>query len=85
MDAAGDGWVRLLAGGPSTGSGQAGRIRVAYRAGMGEDPNGLPEALRHGIVRMAAHLYSERDRPQGAEPPAAVTAWWRPWRRLRLR
>lgn len=78
VDAAGDGWVRLFA------SGEAKRIRVAYRAGMGADPNGLPEALRHGIVRMAAHLYSERDRPRGAEPPAAVTALWRPWRRLRL-
>jgi len=87
IDAAGDGWVRLLAGGGAK------RIRVAYRAGMAADPNGLPEALRHGIVRLAAHLYTRRDpgpgpdagRPEGAGPPAAVTALWRPWRRLRLR
>jgi len=87
IDAAGDGWVRLLAGGGAK------RIRVAYRAGMAADPNGLPEALRHGIVRLAAHLYTQRDpgpgsgagRSQDAGPPAAVTALWRPWRRLRLR
>ena len=59
--------------------------RISYRAGMATDPNGLPEALRHGIVRLAAHLYSApRPAPSGAGPPAAVTALWRPWRRLRL-
>ncbi|HYN45761.1 MAG TPA: hypothetical protein VES64_03630 [Allosphingosinicella sp.] len=79
IDASGDGWVRLLDGGGAK------RIRASYRAGMATDPNGLPEALRHGIVRMAAHLYSERDRRPGGEPPAAVTALWRPWRRLRLK
>ena len=79
IDAAGDGWARVL------DAGDAKRVLVSYHAGMAADPNGLPEALRHGIVRMAAHLYTERDRPRGAEPPAAVTALWRPWRRLRLR
>jgi uncharacterized phiE125 gp8 family phage protein len=79
IDAAGEGWVRVLdAGGAKT-------VRVAYRAGMAADPNGLPEALRHGIVRLAAHLYTERDRGTDSEPPAAVTALWQPWRRLRLR
>ncbi len=78
IDAAGDGWVRLLA--PIAGK----RIRVSYRSGMAADPNGLPEALRHGIVRLAAHLYSHRDLAEGRGPPAAVTALWRPWRRLRL-
>jgi len=84
IDAAGDGWVRLLAG-PSTGSGQAARIRVSYLAGTASHPNGLPEALRHGIVRLAAHLYAHRDRADRTGPPAAVTALWRPWRRLRLK
>jgi uncharacterized phiE125 gp8 family phage protein len=79
IDAAGDGWVRLLA------AGDAKRIRVSYLAGMAADPNGLPEALRHGIVRLAAHLYAHRDNPNGGGPPAAVTALWRPWRRLRLK
>lgn len=79
IDAAGDGWVRLLAGGETK------RIRVSYRAGMASDPNGLPETLRHGIVRLATHLYTHRDRADGSGPPAAVTALWRPWRRLRLK
>jgi len=79
IDAAGDGWVRLLVGGDTK------RIRVSYQAGMAPDPNGLPEALRHGIVRLAAHLYTQRDRADGTGPPAAVTALWRPWRRLRLK
>jgi uncharacterized phiE125 gp8 family phage protein len=79
IDASGDGWVRLLA------AGDAKRIRVSFLAGMAADPNGLPEALRHGIVRLAAHLYVHRDNLNGGGPPAAVTALWRPWRRLRLK
>jgi uncharacterized phiE125 gp8 family phage protein len=78
IDAAGDGWVRLAA--PV----EAKRMRVSYRAGMAAEPNGLPETLRHGIVRLAAHLYANRDRAETPGPPAAITALWRPWRRLRL-
>jgi uncharacterized phiE125 gp8 family phage protein len=80
IDAAGDGWVRLLR------SGDERRMRVTYTAGMAGDPNGVPESLRHGIVRLAAHLYANRDAgiQSGAAPPAAVTALWRPWRRLRI-
>jgi uncharacterized phiE125 gp8 family phage protein len=78
IDAAGEGWVRLLRALDEK------RIRVAYRAGMAADPNGLPEALRHGIVRLAACLYANRDAQAAVAPPAAVTALWRPWRRLRL-
>lgn len=78
IDAAGEGWVRLLA---ATG---AKRVRVSYVAGMASDSNGIPEALRHGIVRLTAFLYSQRDRANDGDPPAAVTALWRPWRRLRL-
>lgn len=78
IDAAGEGWARVLAAdGPR-------RVRVAYFAGMAGDPNGVPEALRHGIVRLTAHLYAHRDDAGEAGPPAAVTALWRPWRRLRL-
>jgi uncharacterized phiE125 gp8 family phage protein len=79
IDAAGDGWVRV----PDAGG--AKRVLVSYHAGMAADPNGLPETLRHGIVRLAAHLYTNRDQADQAVPPAAVTALWRPWRRLRLR
>lgn len=77
IDAAGEGWVRVLAA-------AAGRVRVSYVAGMAGDPNALPEALRHGIVRLTTHLYAHRDDADAAGPPAAVTALWRPWRRLGL-
>jgi uncharacterized phiE125 gp8 family phage protein len=79
VDAASDGWVRVL------DAGGAKRVLVSYRAGMAAEPNGVPEALRHGIVRLAAHLYTHRDQAEQTGPPAAVTALWRPWRRLRLR
>jgi uncharacterized phiE125 gp8 family phage protein len=79
IDASGDGWVRTAR------SGGAARLLVRYRAGQGADWNGVPEALRQGIVRMAAHLYTHRDREDGSGPPAAATALWLPYRRLRLR
>jgi uncharacterized phiE125 gp8 family phage protein len=78
IDAAGDGWVRLLLGIEPK------RVRVSYHAGMAAHANGLPEALRHGIIRLAAYLYAHRDERDAGGPPAAVTALWRPWRRLRL-
>ena len=78
IDASGDGWVRVLR------SGAAGRVLVRYSAGLGTDWNAVPEPLRQGIVRMAAHLYTYRDREDGRGPPAAVTALWLPYRRLRL-
>lgn len=79
VDAAGDGWVRVR------DAAGAKRVVVSYSAGMAADPNGVPEALRHGIVRLAAHLYTDREQAMTAGPPAAVTALWRPWRRLRIR
>jgi uncharacterized phiE125 gp8 family phage protein len=77
IDAAGDGWVRMVR------ADGAKLARISYSAGMAAEPDGLPEALRHGIARLAAHLYTERGEAAKA-PPAAVTALWRPWRRLRL-
>lgn len=76
IDASGEGWVRLHAA--PTGA----RVRVSYVAGMAASPSDLPEALRQGIVRLAAHFFIERDAAAG--PPAAVTALWRPWRRLSI-
>jgi uncharacterized phiE125 gp8 family phage protein len=82
IDSNGDGWVRL------TDPGDVRRIRVGYEAGLAAAWADLPEALRHGILRLAAHLYTVRA-AEGARPadspPAAVTALWRPYRRLRLR
>ncbi|HYE29003.1 MAG TPA: head-tail connector protein [Allosphingosinicella sp.] len=81
IDASGDGWVRL------TGPGDARRVRVGYEAGVAAAWADLPAALRHGISRLAAHFYTNRV-PEGARreaPPAAVSALWRPYRRMRLR
>lgn len=64
-------------------SGTADRLRISYRAGIAEGANGVPEAIRQGIVRMTQHLYDARD-DAGAAPPAAIAALWQPWRRLTL-
>lgn len=77
IDAGGDAWLSLRR--PATG-----RLQVSYRAGMAVDWNGLPEMLRHGIVRLTAQYYLRRDEATDAAPPAAVTALWRPWRRLAI-
>lgn len=59
------------------------RVRIAYRAGIADGANDIPEAIRQGIVRMTQHLYDARD-DAGAAPPAAIAALWQPWRRLTL-
>lgn len=79
LEADGTGLVRV------TRQGSAGRVAVRYTAGLAPDWAALPEGLRHGIVRLAAHQYRQRDEGGAASPPAAVTALWRPWRRLRLK
>jgi uncharacterized phiE125 gp8 family phage protein len=79
IDASGEGWVRTAR------SSAGARLLVRYRAGQAAEWNGVPEALRQGVVRMAAHLYTHRDREDGRGPPAAATALWLPYRRLRLR
>lgn len=77
IDSTGDGWVRIL-----QPNGLA-RVRVTGSAGIADDENGVPEAIRQGVLRLVAHLFTDRD-GDGGEPPAAVTALWRPYRRLRL-
>lgn len=63
--------------------GEAERVRLSYRAGLAEDANGIPEAIRQGILRMMQHLHDARD-GSGTAPPAAIAALWQPWRRLTL-
>lgn len=77
IDASGDGWVRLVR------VADDGVVRVQAVAGMAIDGNGVPEPLRQGIIRLTAYLFNARD-GAGGEPPAAVTALWRPYRRMRL-
>jgi len=77
VDSSGDGWVR------TAGSGSATRVRVSGSAGLASSENEVPEPIRQGILRLVAHLFSTRD-GAGGDPPAAVTALWRPYRRLRV-
>jgi len=77
MDFNGDGWVRTPpAGGIS-------RVQVSGTAGIASDENGVPEPIRQGVLRLVSHLFTARD-GEGGEVPAAVTALWRPYRRMRL-
>ncbi|WP_159976674.1 MULTISPECIES: head-tail connector protein [unclassified Novosphingobium] len=79
LDADGAGRVRLPL------PGEAKRVAVRFTAGLAADWDALPESLRHGVVRLAAHQHRERDTAGAAPlPPASVAALWRPWRRMRL-
>ena len=61
------------------------RIAVRFTAGLAPDWNSLPESLRHGVLRIAAHQHRTRESEgAGQVPPPAVIALWRPWRRMRL-
>lgn len=65
--------------------GMAKRVAVRFTAGLTADWDALPDTLRHGVVRLAAHQHRERDTAGAAPlPPASVAALWRPWRRMRL-
>ena len=78
IDADGTGRIGLT-------TGDANRIAVRFTAGLAESWDALPEALRHGILRLAAHQHREREGSGAAPlPPAAIAALWRPFRRMRL-
>jgi uncharacterized phiE125 gp8 family phage protein len=75
----GGGWVRV------TQPGAAGRVRVRYEAGLASGWAQVPPPVAQGVVRLALHLFVNRDDASAAAvPPAAVAALWRPWQRLRL-
>jgi uncharacterized phiE125 gp8 family phage protein len=77
IDANGCGWVRIAD--PNV----RGTVEVSGTAGMAVGQNGVHEAIRQGVLRLVAHLFTARD-SGGGEIPAAVTALWRPFRRMRL-
>lgn len=77
IDSNGAGWVRIA---DSTVSGT---LEVSGTAGLVASQNAVPEAIRQGVLRLVAHLFTSRD-GAGGEVPAAVIALWRPYRRLRM-
>lgn len=77
VDSSGAGWVKL------TGPASLRRLTVSGMAGLASDRNDVPEPIRQGVIRLVSHLFTARDRA-GDSPPAAVTALWRPYRRVRL-
>jgi uncharacterized phiE125 gp8 family phage protein len=76
IDAVGQGWVRIVPPAPAE------RIAVSYNAGAAAGWADLAAPVAQGIVLLIAHLFDARS-DDGA-PPAAVSALWRPWRRVRL-
>lgn len=55
---------------------------VTFVAGLAAQWASLPEALKHGVIRLAAHHYRGRGESEDSGPPASVAALWRPWKRL---
>jgi len=79
LDADGGAHVRIADPGTAT------RVAVQFTAGLAADWATLPEGLRHGVVRLAADAYRRRDSEgAGPQPPMAIVALWRPWRRMRV-
>ncbi|MEM8724555.1 MAG: hypothetical protein AAGE86_03440 [Pseudomonadota bacterium] len=59
-------------------------VAVTLMVGVAPDWLSVPKALRQGIIRLAAYFYRDRDSERTMQPPASVTALWRPWRTMRL-
>ncbi|HEU0043850.1 head-tail connector protein [Sphingomonas sp.] len=76
IDADGDGWLQVA------DAGGAGRVAVDYTAGLAADWAAVPMPVAQGLVMLVAHLFEHRDGI--AQPPAAVAALWRPFRRMKL-
>lgn len=98
IDSKGDGWVRLTrvplpeltAVAALMGEDRImpeylrqGYVSVSGTAGLALTENDVPEAIRQGVLRLVASLFAARDGDRD-DIPAAVTALWRPYRRMRL-
>ncbi|MEK6636994.1 MAG: hypothetical protein AABY88_02810 [Pseudomonadota bacterium] len=78
IDEAGTGWLRIHDGGGAM------RARLSLEAGRAERWGDIPAPLRQGMLRLVAHLHTNRDRAGDAGPPLAVAALWRSFRQIRL-
>jgi len=75
--------------GPRPKPGQpAGGIEIAFTAGLGDEPESVPEPIRHAILMLAAHWYEHRDPLEigsvAAAIPAAVSELLKPYCEVRL-
>ncbi len=79
IDADGAGRFRLIAAVAES------RVAVRFTAGLADSWITLPDALRQGAIRLAAHHHRQRESGNAdTAPPRAVAALWQPWRRVRL-
>lgn len=68
-----------------TGVQEGQKVLAYYLAGLADDWNGLPEPVRLGVLRAAAHFHAHRDGAADAGLPPAVARLVSPWRVKRLR
>ncbi len=61
-------------------------IEVRFTAGYGSNPADVPQALRQGILHMAATLFEQRGdaAPDGALHGSGAAALWQPYRLVEL-
>ncbi|MEM1194797.1 MAG: hypothetical protein AAGH57_01730 [Pseudomonadota bacterium] len=59
-------------------------VIVSFKTGLAKNWSEAPEALKQGIIRLAAFHYRDRETGREATPPISVAALWRPWRVMRL-
>ena len=81
IDGDGLGWVRVSQPGAALLQGM-GRVAVSYTAGLAADWDAVPAPLAQGVTALIAHLFD--DRSGATQPPSAVAALWRPYRRMRI-
>lgn len=59
-------------------------IEIAFVAGFGALPSNVPQALRHGLLQLVAHLQTHRGLEPDDSLPPAIADLLSPWRRPRL-
>lgn len=67
---------------------RANGIDIQFAAGIGDEPEDIPQPIRHAILLLVAHWYEHRDPLEigatAAAIPAAVSDLLKPYREVRL-
>lgn len=67
---------------------RASGIDIEFTAGIGDEPEDVPQPIRHAILLLVAHWYEHRDPLEigsaGAAIPAPVSDLLKPYREVRL-